>query len=296
MVSFSKQLTDKQFEYISKRMSKYEIVVTNIYVAHAYEYDKTKVYLYKSKKLLIQGKSVDKILKFLNISVTKQPTTKLPINCSFIGCDEVGTGDYFGGIVCTACYIPVEHEQTITKLGVNDSKKLTSIKIHQIYDELINLLKFKKINIKFDSAILSPEQYNNLFNKLKNANAIKAYCHNAAINRLLEKVDKNKNIKIVLDQFVNEKKYYEYLKKAKVKTQKIDILTTKAESKYLAVALASIISRVLFENQMKELSTKAKVKIPFGSVDQTVKKVARKLGSKLPKFAKLHFKITNELN
>ncbi len=296
MVSFSKQLSDKQFEYILKRMSKYQIIPTNIYVAYEYEYDKTKVYLYKSKKLLIQGKAVDKILIFLNINAIEKSKTKFPINCSFIGCDEVGTGDYFGGIVCTACYIPTEDEQVIHNLGVNDSKKLTSIKIHKIYDELTNLLKFKKVNVKFDSAILNPEQYNNLFNKLKNANAIKAYCHNAAINRVLEKVDEKKNIKIILDQFVNEKKYYEYLKKAKVKIKKIDVLTPKAEVKYLAVALASIISRVLFERQIQELSIKAKTKIPFGSVDHSIKKIACKLGNDLPKFAKLHFKITNELN
>ncbi len=44
-------------------------------------------------------------------------------NCSSVGSDEVGTGDYFGPIVVTATYVRLEDVKFLEDLGIRDSKK-----------------------------------------------------------------------------------------------------------------------------------------------------------------------------
>ena len=63
---------------------------------------------------------------------------------SSIGSDEVGTGDYFGPIVVTACFVLKNDIKELEKLGVNDSKKITDEK------NIKNCTtSFKKTNLLF---------------------------------------------------------------------------------------------------------------------------------------------------
>ena len=75
-------------------------------------------------------------------------------------------------------------------------------------------------------------------------NKIKAILHNKALLTLLNKDSYNYDM-IVVDQFVNKTKYFEYLKGNPNVVRNITF-TTKAEDKCLSVACASIISRYLF--------------------------------------------------
>ena len=107
---------------------------------------------------------------------------------------------------------------------------------------------------------------------------------------------KNKNYpydKIVVDQFVYPKKYYEHIAKAHEKVTDITFMT-KAEDKCLSVAAASIISRYIFLKEMKKLSETYNIDIPKGAgplVDEVGIKIVKEYGfDKLKEIAKLNFK------
>ena len=90
-------------------------------------------------------------------------------------------------------------------MGVRDSKQITDEKIIKIAPQLIE--KIPHIII-----ILNNKKYNEIYSQDMNMNKIKALLHNKALFTLI----KNNNFeydKIVVDQFVNEKKYFEYLEK-----------------------------------------------------------------------------------
>jgi ribonuclease HIII len=103
---------------------------------------------------------------------------------------------------------------------------------------------------------------------------------------------------IVVDQFVNKFKYYEYLKGNPSVLRSITF-TTKAEDKCLSVACASIISRYLFLKEMDKLSDELKITLPKGSgpeTDRIGKEIVAKYGeSKLSSIAKLNFKNTSKI-
>lgn len=207
-----------------------------------------------------------------------------------IGSDEVGTGDYFGPIVVTACYVDKKEIVFLENIGIKDSKKLTDERIKKIAPELIR-------RIPHTTIILSCKEYNDLYDKNINMNGIKSILHNKALYTLLNKGKFNYD-KIVVDQFVYEKKYYEHLKNCKYIVKNISF-TTKAEDKCLSVAAASIISRYIFLNEIAKMSNELGTKILLGAgrdVDEIAKNIKDKHGiDKLRNLVKLNFKNTQKI-
>ncbi len=269
----------------------------------------TVVTLYESNKVVFQGISADidaDMWKQREKALTgKYPEEKKKENnkdktekidntdyyfINSIGSDEVGTGDYFGPIVVTASYVNRKDISFLENLGVRDSKKITDEKIIKIAPELIK-------RIPHITIILSNEQYNTIYSETINMNAIKSILHNKVLFTLLNKENFNYDM-IVIDQFVNPRKYYEHLRNSKHIVKNI-AFTTKAEDKCLSVACSSIISRYIFLKQIDELSNKMNIKIPLGAgtdVDNVAKKIKEKYGiDKLKEVAKLNFKNTTKI-
>jgi len=207
-----------------------------------------------------------------------------------IGSDEVGTGDYFGPIIVTASYVNRKDISFLEELGVRDSKKITDEKIIKIAPEIIK-------RIPHVSIILNNIDYNNSYSNDINMNKIKAILHNKAIYELLNK-DNYAYDMIVIDQFVNPRKYFEHLSNSKYIVKNINF-TTKAEDKCLSVACSSIISRYIFLNEMKKLSNNIGINLPLGAsdlVDKVGKEIVNKYGeNKLKEIAKLNFKNTEKI-
>ena len=278
-------------------------------VFQAQEMDGTVITLYESGKIMFQGVSADidanlwiDMERHLNnriIDITtgkdkkikdnNKDSDKLIINKPSIGSDEVGTGDYFGPIVVTASYVSKENESFLNDLGVRDSKKLTDETIIKIAPEIIK-------QIPHSTIIFDNESYNKYHNEDINMNKIKAILHNKALLNLV-KNDYNYEM-IVIDQFVNPKKYFEYIKDAKEIVRNITFYT-KAEDKFLSVAAASIISRYVFLVKMNELSKSIGIELPKGAgdkVDEVAKEIVEKYGfDKLNSIAKLNFKNTDKI-
>ncbi len=210
---------------------------------------------------------------------------------STIGSDEVGTGDYFGPIVVTASYVAKEKINLINDLGVKDSKKLTDEKILKIAPILIK-------EIPYVTFTLNNSDYNKYQEKGYNMNKIKAILHNKVLYNITHKEKNYYYQKIVVDQFVYPKKYFEHINEATEKVTNITF-TTKAESKCASVAVASIISRYIFLMKMDELSKEIGFILPKGAndlVDDIGKKIVLKFGiEKLKEVAKLNFKNTEKI-
>ena len=211
-------------------------------------------------------------------------------NCSSVGSDEVGTGDYFGPIVVTAAYVKKEDVEKLEKLGVGDSKKITDEKIKKITPELIKIVKYR-------SMILTNKEYNEKYTKDINMNKIKAILHNKVLYQLMTEEKPNIDY-IIVDEFARENRYYEYLNGIPTIQRNITFMT-KAEDKNLAVASASIISRYIFLKEFDKLSDSLHIPLPKGAgrdVDTIGEEIVEKYGEeKLQEIAKVNFKNTDRI-
>ena len=281
-------------------------------VFQAQEMDGTVITLYESGKIMFQGVSADidanlwiDMEKHLNnrvIDITtgkdktstkdkKDDNEKMFVdNKPAIGSDEVGTGDYFGPIVVTASFVSNEDKAFLNELGVKDSKKITDETILKIAPKIIE-------KIPHSTLIFDNESYNKFHTDDINMNKIKAILHNKVLLNLIKKEYPYEAI--IIDQFVNEKKYYEYISSAKEIVRNITFYT-KAEDKFLCVAASSIISRYVFLKKMDEISSEVGIDIPKGAgdkVDEVAQTIVDKFGfEKLNSIVKLNFKNTEKLN
>lgn len=267
----------------------------------------TIITLYESGKVMFQGVSADvdanlwidmeKHLNNRTITLDdknkekdkKDKEDNFYFYMNTIGSDEVGTGDFFGPIVVTASYVAKKDISFLEELGVKDSKKLTDDKIKKIVPKLIN-------KIPYVTFTLSNAQYNQYHEQGYNMNQIKAILHNKVLYAMKEKnYDYDK---IVVDQFVYPKKYFEHIKSASKKVTDITF-TTKAESKCGSVAAASCICRYIFLMKMEEMGKELGIEIPKGAgdmVDQIGVQIVKKFGEdKLRSIAKLNFKNTEKI-
>lgn len=296
----SENLKDKLIKYYDK----FEHMKTPPYAVFQAKNFDTTITLYESGKVMFQGLSADieaslwieqeKIKNNRTIDIQgkekKKETPKKLYNISTIGSDEVGTGDYFGPIVVCATYVSKENINFLTDLGVRDSKKLTDEKIKEIAPSIIK-------KIPYVCYILSNKDYNNLKDEDKNMNKIKAILHNKVLVELVKK-DNYDFEKIVIDQFVYPKKFYEHIAKSSEKITNVTFLT-KAEDQVMSVAAASIISRYIFLKEMKRLSNELEMLIPLGAsdkVDAFASNVLEKVGiNNFKNYVKFNFKNTEKI-
>lgn len=269
----------------------------------------TIITLYESGKAMFQGISADIDANIwvdmerklnnrtIDINEPKKEKEKYKEELNYfysmatVGSDEVGTGDFFGPIIVTASYVSKDKINLINDLGVKDSKKLTDEKILKIAPTLIK-------EIPYVTYTLNNKDYNAYQNKGYNMNKIKAILHNKVLYSITHKEEKYPYDKIVVDQFVYPRKYFEHIMEATEKVTDITF-TTKAESKCASVAVASVISRYFFLMKMDELSNELGLTIPKGAndiVDQVGKEIVEKYGfDKLEEIAKLNFKNTEKI-
>lgn len=275
MAVFSITLNDKQINELKKSNTYKES--DNPTIDSIFELSDCKITLYKSKKAVFQGKDVSAYQELYQAKFTEQA-----------GSDEVGTGDYFGPVVVAACYVNHEHYHKIKHLGIQDSKQITDELIRKITPKLME-------EVPYSVLIVDNTKYNQI-HKQHNLNAIKALLHNQAYKHLQKKIKQLPKLCIV-DQFTPENYYYNYLKNEKEVIKNLHF-ETKAESKYLAVACASVIARYTFLQVWDKMEENFHFTFPKGSgelVDQAIIRFVEKFGKdKLPQVAKLHFKNTQK--
>lgn len=294
VIKVNEETKQKMIEYYKDKVRDKKIPYA---IFQAQEED-TVITLYESGKAMFQGTSADVDAAMWgtvldNTKEKKEEQKKKDLkyhNCSSVGSDEVGTGDYFGPIVVTAAYVKKEDVEHLEKLGVGDSKKITDEKIKKITPELIKIVKYR-------SMILTNKEYNEKYTKDINMNKIKAILHNKVLYQLMAEEKPNVDY-IVVDEFAREKRYYEYLEGIPNIQRNITFMT-KAEDKNLAVASASIISRYIFLKEFDKLCDSIHIPLPKGAgkdVDEIGEEVVEKYGEdKLKEIAKFNFKNTDRI-
>ncbi|MGL6009819.1 MAG: ribonuclease HIII, partial [Culicoidibacterales bacterium] len=178
-----------------------------------------------------------------------------------LGSDESGAGDYFGPLTIVSAYVPKESIAILEQLGIRKSSKLTDEKIMEIVPEFIKIKD--QTNIIYSAIILNNEKYNELINKGLNLNQVKAILHNQALAKTIEKIG-FKPEKIIVDKFVNEKNYFQYLK---IQKNVVDhIIFSPAKSNFhISIALSSIIARYMFLKEMAKLNSLTGLDLSKGS-------------------------------
>ena len=243
---------------------------------------------YTSGKTVFQGKDANVYAAaFMEVrDEISTPTTTS--HYPQAGSDEVGTGDYFGPVCVCASYVTKDDVDFLVKLGVRDSKQMSDADMLKIGPLLME-------RIPHSLLIVPPQKYNQV-HESNNLNAIKAKLHNQAYINLAKKIELP-SFKII-DQFTPETSYYRYLKNEPQIIRGIHF-ETKAEDKYLSVAVGSIISRYGFLKTWEEMEQKYNMTLPKGSgdkVDIVAQEFVERYGlERLGEIAKLHFKNTEKI-
>lgn len=252
--------------------------------------------IYNSGKVMFQGKNAEIVAQQLlpdkssstsTSSISKNATSSIKYNqYNCIGSDEAGSGDYFGPLTVCAAYVTKDHVKILKELGVDDSKKLTDAKIVELAEQLVTFIPHSLLtldNVKYN------ERQRAGCSQVK----MKAVLHNQAIANVVQKIDTHALDYIVIDQFAERGVYQRYALSDLPFPNKTKF-ETKGESKSLAIAAASIISRYAFVKHMDQMSKSIKMDVPKGAsnkVDLFAAKLIEKLGiEQLDAISKQHFK------
>ena len=258
----------------------------NPYIRYFLRLPQATVSIYTSGKVLLQGEGAEKYARFFDYQVLEETSGQ---NLPLIGTDEVGNGSYFGGLAVVASFVTPDQHDFLRKLGVGDSKTLTDQKIRQIAPIL-------KEKIQHQALLLSPSKYNEVIGDRYNAVSVKVALHNQAIYLLLQKGVQPE--KIVIDAFTSAKNYDKYLAQEANRFSNPISLEEKAEGKYLAVAVSSIIARDLFLENLENLGRELGYQLPSGAgtaSDKVASQILQAYGMQGLNFcAKLHFKNTEK--
>ncbi|TMR76339.1 ribonuclease HIII [Streptococcus pseudopneumoniae] len=258
----------------------------NPYIRYFLRLPQATVSIYTSGKVLLQGEGAEKYARFFGYQAVEQTSGQ---NLPLIGTDEVGNGSYFGGLAVVASFVTPDQHDFLRKLGVGDSKTLTDQKIRQIAPIL-------KEKIQHQALLLSPSKYNEVIGDRYNAVSVKVALHNQAIYLLLQKGIQPE--KIVIDAFTSAKNYDKYLAQEANHFSNPISLEEKAEGKYLAVAVSSIIARDFFLENLENLGRELGYQLPSGAgtaSDKVASQILQAYGMQGLNFcAKLHFKNTEK--
>jgi len=292
VIRVSDDTKNKMIEYYQDKKRDKEIPYV---VFQAVEED-TVITMYTSGKVMFQGTSADVDADMWRAvdgqskeESSMEDNTKY-YNCSSVGSDEVGTGDYFGPIVVTACFVAKENISFLQELKVGDSKKIDDERILKIAPKIAKEIPYRSI-------ILNNSEYNQKYGRDYNMNKVKAIMHNRALFQLINEIKPEYDY-IVVDEFAKEARYYDYIKES-TNIQRGITFMTKAEDKNLAVACASIISRYIFLKEFDKLSDSLHIPLPKGAgpaVDEAGEEIVEKYGrEKLDEVAKLNFRNTERI-
>ena len=299
-----KFVIDKElFDFLESTYHEYDLGMGNNGIVHLYKVPGASITIYRTGTLLIQGKQEEKYAQLIGRMISSkaiQPKSSKKgkgsksskdnpfSNQAFImGSDEVGNGSYTGGMTAAAVYVPKEAVSRLHALGVADSKTISDGRVLKLAEEIEKICPYFVMS-------LSPRQYNRAIDKGYNQVSLKVFMHNYCASKLQEANPDLKYQNYIVDGFTLQPSWDEYVAKEKEKCSVKARLIPHAESKYLAVAAASILARAAFLAQIQSLSTESGIHLHQG-ISSYVKDDALTLkshGFDLTDYVKLHFKNT----
>ena len=303
MNSHTAKLSPKQAEKLRGILAKRDFELAEVpYAVFSYKRPSLKVTWYNTGKLLVQGKGTKEFVEFtLEPEVLGEAAFGEMLNAEpeqfdpRIGVDESGKGDFFGPLVVAGVYINDSIARALDKMGVKDSKAITSDKkISKLAEGIRNISGCVHSVVPIGNA-----SYNRLHQQMRNVNKILAWGHARVIENLLVQRDRMNPapLRAISDQFSRSKSTIQSALMEKGRQLEL-VQMHKAESD-LAVAAASILARDVFVQRIKELSNEFDLELPKGAsakVDQVGVEFLSKHGiNKLGQAAKLHFRTTQKI-
>ncbi|MGI6565108.1 ribonuclease HIII [Methanosphaera sp.] len=288
----------KSIKLTDDKISKFIYQTRNLRHEKPHQYERIRIkdgdvvlILYNSKKLVYNDNSntrdlLGSILEIKEYNSTGENYTYNKIssynndslldNYSFtIGSDETGKGEWYGPLVVTAVSTSHEDNLKLKRIGVTDSKKLSTKQIYKLYP------KIEKLGINSRTIILKPFSYNRLYQKFtskgKNLNHLLAYLHSKVITELLQDIQTT-DVLVIIDKF-DYKKMNEYLNI----NDKIKVIQESNGEKYIPVATSSIIAKYNYEQTLKEIEERYNINLRKTKPKNINKDV-------IDKVAKTHFK------
>jgi ribonuclease HIII len=303
MNSHTAKLSPEQAEELRGILAKRDFEPAEVpHAVFSYKRPSLKVTWYNSGKLLVQGKGTKEFIEFtlepevlgeaaFGRMLDAQPEQLEPR----IGVDESGKGDFFGPLVVAGVYINESIARALDKLGVKDSKVITSDKkISKLAESIRDIPGCVHSVVPIGNA-----SYNRLHQQMRNVNKILAWGHARVIENLLGQRDRMNPapLRAISDQFSRSKSTIQSALMEEGRQLEL-VQMHKAESD-LAVAAASILARDVFVQRIKELGNEFDLELPKGAsakVDQVGAEFLSKHGiNKLGQAAKLHFRTTQKI-
>ena len=303
MNSHTAKLSPEKAEALRGILAKRDFEPAEVpHAVFSYKRPSLKVTWYNSGKLLVQGKGTKEFVEFtLEPEVLGEAAFGEMLNAEpeqfdpRIGVDESGKGDFFGPLVVAGVYINDSIARALDKMGVKDSKAITSDKkISKLAEGIRNISGCVHSVVPIGNA-----SYNRLHQQMRNVNKILAWGHARVIENLLGQRDRMNPapLRAISDQFSRSKSTIQSALMEKGRQLEL-VQMHKAESD-LAVAAASILARDVFVQRIKELSNEFDLELPKGAsakVDQVGVEFLSKHGiNKLGQAAKLHFRTTQKI-
>ena len=303
MNSHTAKLSPEKAEALRGILAKRDFEPAEVpHAVFSYKRPSLKVTWYNSGKLLVQGKGTKEFVEItLEPEVLGEAAFGEMLNAESeqfdprIGVDESGKGDFFGPLVVAGVYINDSIARALDKMGVKDSKAITSDKkISKLAEGIRNISGCVHSVVPIGNA-----SYNRLHQQMRNVNKILAWGHARVIENLLGQRDRMNPapVRAISDQFSRSKSTIQSALMEEGRQLEL-VQMHKAESD-LAVAAASILARDVFVQRIKELSNEFDLELPKGAsakVDQVGVEFLSKHGiNKLGQAAKLHFRTTQKI-
>lgn len=304
LTSYTTKLTEEQIDLVKKYLQDQQFQFYEVaYARFAGKKGKINVVVYTNGKCVVQGKETEEFVTFflepqvlgeakLGYEEELNPKAYEP----HIGVDESGKGDFFGPLVVAGVFAMKGSFSELKKMGVRDSKLITSDK------RAIDLAKEikKRHDCVVEVVAMGNEAYNRLYQKMRNVNDMLGWGHARVIENLMARIDPDETGSIcaraVSDQFGNKRIIQSALMK---RGKKIELEQRHRAEDDLAVAAASIVARAEFVTRLYQLGEKYKIPFPKGASAQ-VKEIGKVLVQNhgpniLNLTAKTHFKTAKEV-
>lgn len=198
-----------------------------------------------------------------------------------IGVDESGKGDFFGPLVVAGVLVARQQTPMLAEWGVRDSKTISDRRI-------IDLAAKIRQAFVFDTVVIGPEKYNELYGRIRNLNRLLGWGHARVIENILSKAPAAAALS---DKFGDDRFIIDNLQE---KGRGIELIQMVRGEAHPAVAAASVVARAEFLRRMEQLSHEFHVDLPRGAsatVDAVGRELVRQRGPEiLDKIAKRHFK------
>ena len=303
MSDTKEQLAKKQIDRFANFLSLNNLTVSEP-VRNKYSYqinisnksEKISLHIFfgkKGNKIVIQGNKDLKLYREVSDLIygerfINEEKPESEPDFPYIGTDESGKGDYFGPLVVGGVYLTKETGRFLRTIGIKDSKELSDLQIHKLAEEIKN-----QPEIIYDLVLISPQKYNQLYEKMGNLNRMMGWAHARVIENILDKCNATE---VISDKFGNEKIILDALQH---KGSLINLRQVTKAEKFIAVAAASILARDVVIGWFHVQSNKYKIEIIKGSSAEVEKKammIKNKFGEEvLTKLVKLHFKTSKKI-